>query len=175
MRQKLFWGIVLFICLILQSALFSRWNFFSSNPNLLLVLTVSLAFLEGRRAGVTYGFIAGLMIDLTGTGLIGFHALLFTVTGYGCGSLHALFFNERRMMPSIMLVVSCLVIDFFTYLCFFFLRGKTDIVRFFVSVMIPDMLSSLIVILIIYPLLVRINRCLSGDSKKGRRVLWIKE
>lgn len=60
-------------------------------PQLLLILTVSIAATSGPVAGQAYGFAWGLFLDVAGVRLFGANALVLTVSAYAVG-------NARRQM-----------------------------------------------------------------------------
>lgn len=68
-------------------------------PNVLMLVVVTLAMVEGPRWGAGAGFAAGLAFDLIGTGPIGAMALVLTVVGYVAGSLQANMFAQGWLMP----------------------------------------------------------------------------
>jgi rod shape-determining protein MreD len=58
-------------------------------PDLVLILVVALAMIDGPMAGLGIGFAAGLSVDLAppGSGLVGQYALVFCVAGWAAGRL----------------------------------------------------------------------------------------
>ena len=58
---------------------------FSANVVLVIVLYFGLS--RGPMTGVVLGLIWGLLVDASGLGLIGLHALLFAASGYLAGML----------------------------------------------------------------------------------------
>ena len=57
---------VLFILLAftIQNCVFPLLPFLAATPNLLLILTFSFGFIHGREAGMIYGILSGLLLDL---------------------------------------------------------------------------------------------------------------
>jgi rod shape-determining protein MreD len=60
-------------------------------PDLVLVLVAAVALAAGPVPGMTFGFVAGLCVDLAppGSPVIGQYALAFCLTGWLCGRLQA--------------------------------------------------------------------------------------
>ncbi|MHB8051057.1 MAG: rod shape-determining protein MreD, partial [Coriobacteriia bacterium] len=67
--------------LVLQVMIAPHIALFGVTPNLLLLVVITLAFVEGSSEGATVGFIAGLLMDLLSTGPIGAWALVMSVVG----------------------------------------------------------------------------------------------
>ena len=77
---------MLIVALALQSTLLAQATILGVIPQLVLVLVVVLAFLDGERVGTVVGFFGGLLIDLLlPQAIVGLTALLFTLIGYGVG------------------------------------------------------------------------------------------
>lgn len=92
-RMSAFAGMLL-LALAVQSTLLAQATILGVIPQLVLVLVVALAFLDGERVGTLMGFFGGLLIDLLLPGaVVGLTALIFTLIGYGVGLI-------RYMAPS---------------------------------------------------------------------------
>ena len=55
------WAMVLILLYALQTSLLPFVNFDGFSANLMLLLTVSVAFLRGHEKGAFFGFMAGLL------------------------------------------------------------------------------------------------------------------
>ncbi len=97
---------------VLQVMIAPHIAIFGVTPNLLLLVVITLAFVEGSSAGATVGFIAGILMDLLSTGPIGAWALVMSVTGYLSGSLTRNLFAEGWLAPVTIGVITALVADF---------------------------------------------------------------
>jgi rod shape-determining protein MreD len=77
---------MLILAVALQSTLLVRATVLGVIPQLVLVLVVCVALLDGERVGVVMGFVGGLLIDLLlPEAIVGLTALLYTLIGYGVG------------------------------------------------------------------------------------------
>ena len=57
MKRKLIVFLMIWVLFILQSTIFQFLEIASTTPNLLLILTVSLGFMRGKREGLFTGFV----------------------------------------------------------------------------------------------------------------------
>lgn len=80
-------GIILFINLILQTALVSRLPVAGAQVNLSIPLTVNIGLLLGPIPGSLCGAIAGLLEDMQTGHALGVRALLYFLIGYVSGSM----------------------------------------------------------------------------------------
>ena len=74
---------VLFILipLALQTSLFSHLSLFGVIPNLVLITTVCYGLLQGFRSGLYFGLLAGLCLDLAGSGVLGINIIILGLPG----------------------------------------------------------------------------------------------
>lgn len=87
MRRLAIFSLVMLTAVLLQTTVFPRVKLFGVEPDLILVVVISLALLEGPTTGATAGFGGGLLKDLlldAPTGITGFSHLL---VGYAIGSI----------------------------------------------------------------------------------------
>ena len=81
-------GAVLVAALALQSTVLTKVTLFGVIPQLVFVVVVSLAYLEGEKVGVSVGFAAGLLLDFQlPASILGLTALVYTLIGFMVGSL----------------------------------------------------------------------------------------
>lgn len=91
---------VVLLAVALQSTLLARLTLLGVIPQLVLVVVVCLAYLDGRRVGVVVGFAGGLLQDLLlPQSIIGLTALVYTLVGYGVGSFRQFATGESVWSP----------------------------------------------------------------------------
>lgn len=81
-------GLLVIFTLALQSTVLARMTLLGVIPQLVLVVVVSLGYVEGERVGAAAGFAGGLMQDLLlPQSIVGLTAFVYTLIGYGVGVL----------------------------------------------------------------------------------------
>ncbi|MCA1839743.1 MAG: rod shape-determining protein MreD [Actinomycetota bacterium] len=86
MKKVAFFTLIILTAELLQSTLFAR-SFFGVAPDLLLVVVISFALLEGPTTGAMAGFSAGLLRDLLLDAPKGITGLAYLIVGYVVGSV----------------------------------------------------------------------------------------
>ena len=77
---------ILIVALAIQSTLLTKVTILGVIPQLLFVVVVCLAYLEGEVMGVVAGFLGGLFQDLLlPEAIMGLTALVYTMVGYSVG------------------------------------------------------------------------------------------
>lgn len=94
-------GLVVLTALTLQTTVLSRLTLLGVIPQLVLVIVISFAWLEGERVGVTAGFFGGLLLDLQlpPASIVGLTALVYTFIGYGVGYFRQYSVGESVWSP----------------------------------------------------------------------------
>ncbi|MEA2447351.1 MAG: hypothetical protein QOK47_988 [Actinomycetota bacterium] len=81
-------AMLVILALALQSTVLAHLTLLGVRPQLVLVVVVSLAYLDGERVGLVAGFAGGLLQDLLlPLSIVGLTALVYTLIAYGVGFL----------------------------------------------------------------------------------------
>jgi len=174
MRRRVITLIIIWILFLLQSTLFQFLQIASTTPNLLLILTVSMGFMEGRREGIFTGFVSGMLIDLFYGTIFGYYALIYMAIGFACGHLCDIFFNEDIKIPLILVTASDFAYGCIVYMTRFFLRGRINFIGYLKSVILPELVYTVIVTLVLYRILYLIDLRIASHEKGSARNLWLK-
>lgn len=155
---------------VLQGTLFRALDFGNTVPNLLIIITVSVSLMRGDKAGLLTGFFAGLLLDIFTGPTIGIYALIYMYIGYANGGLSKIFFPEDIKLPLIMVVLSDFIYGVCVYTLLFLLRGKTDFSFYFKNVIIPEIIYTIIITLMLYPIILFVNKKLREEEiRKARK------
>ena len=127
-------------------------------PNIMLLIVVTLALVEGPVAGCAVGFASGLIFDLLGSGPVGPMILVLTVTGYLAGLLHANLFAEGWLLPITVLAVAALGAELAYGLITDLLGAGGPFLVTFATKMLPGAVYNTALALLVYPWLARILR-----------------
>ena len=167
MIKKVIKLLLVFLCFILQGTLFKAMSLGGVTPNLLLMLTSFSGFVGGKKEGMYTGFFAGLFTDvLYGNGLIGFYILLYVWTGYVNGMFNRLFYPEDVKLPLILTTASNALNGFLTYVFLFLLRSRLDIGYYFLRVILPETVYTLVVTIMLFRPLLMIEQALQENTER---------
>ena len=106
-------GLVVLTALTLQTTVLSRLTLLGVIPQLVLVVVVSLAWVDGERVGLTAGFFGGLLLDLQlpPASIVGLTALVYTFIGYGVGYFRQYSVGESVWSPVLAVAVASTVAE----------------------------------------------------------------
>jgi rod shape-determining protein MreD len=164
--RKLLLAILILCSFVLQSTVFKAIAFAGIVPNLLVILTSSFGFMRGEKEGLLIGFFCGLLQDIFFGELLGFHALVFMYIGYLNGKFCRIFYPEDIKLPIALIAVSDLTYGLIFYILMFLLRGRFEFTYYFTRVILPEVLYTIIVTMLIYPLIRTINALLESREKR---------
>jgi rod shape-determining protein MreD len=151
-------AVVLVGAFILQAGLASYLSIGGVTPNFMLLVVITLALVQGPRAGATIGFIAGLLFDLLGSGAVGPMALVLTLTGYTAGMLHAAMFAEGWLLPLTVVGVGSLLAGVAYGLVLALLGSGGAFWTTFFLRMLPGAVYNTVLALLFFPWLARFLR-----------------
>lgn len=104
-RRVLLATALLVTAAVVQVTLVNPWHLPGGGPDLVLLVVVSLAVVQGPLAGAVTGFFAGLLVDLLppASGYVGLWALVLCVAGYLAGLLRS---DTRRSAGALIAAVA---------------------------------------------------------------------
>lgn len=167
MRRKIAVFLIITICFLLQSTLFQIWSFASISPNLLIVVTSSFGFMRGRKEGMWIGFFCGLLLDIFFGNIVGLYALIYMYIGYLNGMFRKRFFPEEIKLPLILISASDLAYNLLSYLLFFFMRGRFQFGYYFLHIILPELVYTILVTVFLYYIILRINQKLETIERRS--------
>ena len=166
MKRFITYALLIIFCFILQSTVFRGLSFAGIVPNLLLVVTASLGFMRGDKTGLLAGFFCGLLVDIFFGDVIGLYAMIYMYIGYLNGKFSGIFYPENIKLPLILISFSNLLYGTFTYLLLFMMRGRFKFDFYFWNVIFPEVLYTILVALVLYPLILYLHYLLEGRKLK---------
>ncbi len=123
---------LLFVASIMQVSIFSQVHVFGGEPQLVLVVLVTVALLRGALAGAIGGFFAGLVIDTATLGQLGLTSLVLTIVGYWVGRYGETTGRDRAHAPYLSIAVMTVLYAFALLMVHFVLGERApagDLVR----------------------------------------------
>ena len=102
MRRTLAWIAVVVTALLLQSTIFAQIKLGGAKPELMYLVTVVMAMLEGPSSGAIGGFSAGMAQDFLLNDPKGITALVLTILGYVVGTVRQFITTPSPALPTLL-------------------------------------------------------------------------
>ena len=142
--------------LLLQSTVFAQLKLLGVRPELLYLVTIIIAILEGPQEGAVVGFAGGMAQDFMLNQPKGITALTLTLVGYAAGLARQYIVSPSPLLPTI-LVAAGTAAGLIFYQVVAFLLGQLDEpFSYAVRVTLLTSLYGAILTPILYPVLRRI-------------------
>lgn len=167
MLRKFTVFILILVCFVLQSTVFRSLDFAGIVPNLLIILTSAFGFMRGENEGLVIGFVCGLLADIFYGNILGFYALILMYIGFLNGKFNRIFYPEDIKLPLGLIVISDLSYGMVCYILMFLLKGKFNFPFYFKDVILPEMVYTMLVTCILYPIVLFINEGLERRERRG--------
>lgn len=121
---------MVFTALLLQTTVFPKLTLAGAKPELVYMVTIMLAMLEGPTTGAVIGFAGGMSQDFLQNSPKGVTALTLTLLGYVVGSVRTYIVTPSPLLPMVLVAVGT-----FGGLIFYgvvnFLIGQLDVGFFY--------------------------------------------
>jgi rod shape-determining protein MreD len=98
-RRAVLWTVVVLTALVLQSTVFAQISLGGTKPDLVYLVTIVLAFLEGPSSGAVAGFAGGMIEDFLLNLPKGITALTLTLVGYTVGTIRQFVVSPSPLLP----------------------------------------------------------------------------
>jgi len=165
MKKIIVAALSIWVLFILQSTVFSNINIGGVVPNLLIIITACWGFMEGDLAGLLVGFFCGMLMDIFCGSFMGFYALLYMYLGYLNGKFCNLFYPEDVKLPLVLITTTDLLYGLGCYIFLFLLRGRFDFGYYIGHVIFPEIITTMIITLAVYPIVLLIHNKVLVDKR----------
>ena len=170
MKKNLLTGIyiiIIFICFLLQSTVFKRMEFAGISPNLLMITTTSIGLMKGENQGLCTGFFSGLLIDIFSGSVLGFYALIYMYLGYIVGKFSQIYYPEDIKLPLALIALNNVSYGMICYIFMFLLRGRFHFPYYFMHVILPETIYTIVISIFLYPLMLFLYKQLHVDENRS--------
>jgi rod shape-determining protein MreD len=159
------WLVIIF-GVIIQTTIISFIQVGNARPDLLLIITVSLALIFGRVAGGSIGFFSGLLWDLLTAQVFGMYTLAKLLTGYIFGTFEKKVFKENPILPIVAFFLATFVHEFILYISAFMLGIHVPFWEMVVHTMLPNAIYNSVVGPFVYFCVYRLRYILWSDERQ---------
>ena len=166
-KRFLITAVFVLSCYLLQCTVFPNLALASIKPNLMIIVTASFGFMRGPKEGMFVGFVSGLLMDIQFGNILGLYALIYLLIGYVNGLFEQMYFDEDIKLPLILIAVSEAVYGLVVYILMFLLRSEFNFLHYLSHIIIPELIYTIVITLMLYPLLLYVNQKLEAEEKRS--------
>lgn len=159
-RRVLSIAVVIVTALLLQSTVFAQMKLLGVKPELMYLVTIIVAILEGPREGAVVGFVGGMAQDFLLNTPKGITALTLTLLGYAMGLARQYIVSPSPLLPTVLVAAGTFIGTAFWQVMATLLGQYDEPLGYAVKVCLLTALYGAILTPIFYPLL---RRMLEGS------------
>jgi rod shape-determining protein MreD len=157
LRRVLSITVVVVTALLVQSTVFADLKLLGVRPELMYLVTIVVAFIEGPNEGAIVGFVGGMAQDFLMNQPKGITALTLTLVGYSAGVARQYIVSASPLLPTILVGVGTAAGIAFYQVVAFLLGQLSEPLGYAVRVSLLTGLYGAVLTPILYPLLRRIT------------------
>ncbi|MEY8337302.1 rod shape-determining protein MreD [Lachnospiraceae bacterium 62-35] len=150
MKQRILNLVLILLAFAVQNCIFPQLSFLSASPNLLLILTFSVGFIQGKEAGMFCGLCSGILLDLFYSGPFGFYSLFYIWMGYINGIFTRYYYEDYVTLPLVLSFINDFMYNLYIYIFSFLIRNRLDFFYYFRSIIVPEIIFTVVTTLLIY-------------------------
>ena len=164
--------IIVYACIIigsftLQTSVFHFFSLANITPNFMLITVMAAGMMRGRKAGIAVGFFSGLLLDIFFGEFLGVYAFIYMMFGFINGFFNHMFYAEEAVFPLAMVAANDLVYGVVIYFFFYMMRSKWNFFLYFKSVILPELVYTLLASLVFYFILLWADSKLTTFEKRS--------
>ncbi len=160
---------IIFVGYLLQTAVFPYIALANVVPNFLVIVTASFGLIRGSKYGMGVGMVCGLITDFYSGSYLGCYMLLFLFIGYLSGLFKRLFYGDDIKLPLAIIGTCDMIYGIIIYFVNFLFRQQFSFPYYFFNVIIPEAVYTVLVAIIVYYVILRINQWIDkADKRSGR-------
>ena len=163
-------GLIAFVFL-LQESVFPHLALGGITPNCIIILVCFAGFSNGALEGMLVGFFSGILIDLMHGQWFGMYALIYLYIGFLNGSFRKFFFGEDLKLPLLFTGLSDIIYGFVIYFFIFFTRQKTDVLYYIRSIIIPEAVYTMVVLVAFELPLLLIDNYMGKQTQRETKII----
>lgn len=166
-KRRLSTILIIILSFLLWTTVFQSIKLAGISPNIMLIIVVCYAYMRGRTSGLVIGFFCGLLSDMMFGNVIGLYAFGLMTIGFLCGHCQKVYFTDNFILPCILVGISDFAYELYYYVTDFLIRGRLNFGFYFISVILPKMIYTMLIAVILFRLLNSLEKFLTEKREEA--------
>ena len=160
--------VAVMLTFVLQTTVLQQIPYVTIQPNLLLIIVCSVGLIRDKSKGMWVGFFSGLLVDIFfGGEVLGIYALIYTFIGYFSGLLSSILLKDTVPVAMIFCFGSEVLYHGYVYVFTYLLRKRFEFPIYLRTVVLPELVTTMICMLVIYGLGLLLDSFITDKERKG--------
>ena len=160
-------AVLIIVAFVLQCTVMKSIALSSISPNILIIVTATIALMHGQMEGMITGFFIGLLIDIQFGDILGLYALIYLVIGFVCGIFTTHYTKDNIKLPMLVFTVSEFVYGLVICLLMFVLRSEFHFVNYLIHNIIPEVIYTIVAAVPVYLFVLYIDQKIEIAEKRS--------
>ena len=117
----------------------------------------------------TFFLLVFQLVDIFFANVLGLNAMIYMYIGYTNGKFNRVFYPEDIKLPLFLILLSDFSYGFIYYFVLFLMRGRFQIGYYFIHIILPEMVYTILITLLLYPLILWLNKKIEDSEKRSAR------
>ena len=166
-KRRIVTFLIILLSYLLWTTTFQSLQLAFVSPNLMLILVVCYAYMRGRTSGLLIGFFCGLITDLNYGSIIGLYAFGLMTIGFLCGYCQKVYFTDNSILPCVLVGISDFLYGLYYYVTDFLVRGRLEFSFYFLNVILPEMVYTVLITFVLFRLLNMLEQLISENREEA--------
>ena len=153
------------IIYFLQVNIFNVFTIAGVRPNLFMVYVLFIGLFANQAAGISFGVVCGLILDLIYGKTIGVTAIMLCAIGYLGSYFDKNFSKENKLTIMLMVIGSTLVFELGTYFINSIILDFHREYLYFIKIVVIEILYNVLITIILYPLIQKSGHSIENEYK----------
>ena len=154
------------IIYFLQANIFNVFTIAGVKPNLFIIYILFIGLFANQFAGISFGVICGLILDLIYGKTIGVTAIMLCAIGYLGSYFDKNFSKENKLTIIVMVIGSTFIFEFGTYFLSSIILDFKREYLYFIKMVVIEILYNVLLTIILYPLIQKLGYVIDRNFKK---------
>lgn len=163
-RRYILAYVSLFIALILQTTLIRDLEIFGVSPLLVLGMVICFSLINDCIPSAVFAVTAGLLLDISGSRVIGFNALLMMYLSIGVVFVGQEFFRETPRAAAMLVAVGTLIYELVYFIFNFVIFGNSHFIYMLGRVILVEAVYNAVLSIPVYFYVNKFLKIRSGHS-----------
>lgn len=159
--------LVFFLIYFLQVNIFSAFTIAGIKPNLFVIYILFIGLFANHFAGISFGVICGLIIDLLYGKTIGISAIMLCAIGYLGAYFDKNFSKENKLTIIFMVIGATIIYEFGSYFLSSIILEFEREYLYFLKIVLIETLYNVLLSIILYPLIQKLGYTIDRNFKKN--------
>ena len=157
---------IFFIIYFLQANFFSWFNIAGIKPNLIILLMLVIGLFIGKKVGIIFAIITGILLDLLGGKIIGITSIMFIIIVILSDIYDKNFSKDSKIAIMLMVISTTTIYEVGVYMLNIIKTSSNIEIFAFTKILVVEIIFNAILTIILYPIIQKAGMYFENNFKE---------